>query len=148
VLYPTAAKLVAALGLAALAYMVSGQVMRAMPPETAFGIFLPFNIALGVAVGWLWLGPRSGEGIVTAVSYGATAAALLALLGVLSQGANEMMRLAMRNRYDGPFEAIGAIFVESIDLAGQGLTIESVVTLAVGGIVIGVVTDRIAQRYS
>lgn len=147
-LYPAAAKFVAALGLAALAWVVSGQVMRAMPPETAFGVFMPFNIALGVAVGWLWLGPRAGEGIVTAISYGATAAAVLGLVGVLAQGANEMMRLAMRNRYGGPFEAIGGIFVESIELAGQGLTVESLATLALGGIVIGVVTDRIAQTFS
>ena len=147
-MYPTAAKLTAAVLLAALAFVVSGQVMEAMPPETAFGKFVPLNLALGVAVGWFWLGPKSGDGTVTAISMGLTSAAVLLFVGLFLQGSNEMMRLAMRNRYDGPFEAVGAIFVEGIDLAQKGLNAESLITLAVGGIIAGVLTDWIAQRFS
>lgn len=147
-LYPTAAKLVSGLCLAVLAFVVSLQVMETMPPQTDFGIFLPFNIVLGFAVGWLWLGPRSGEGGVTAISYGLTAAALLLVVGLFAQGANEMMRKAMLNRYGGPFEAVGAIFEEALAFAQKGLGSESLITLAVGGVITGLLTDWTAKRFS
>ncbi|WP_425038986.1 TrgA family protein [Primorskyibacter sp. S187A] len=144
---PTAAKLVASICLAALAFIVSQQVMAVMPDSTAFGNFLPLNIVLGVLVGWLWLGRQVGEGVSSAISYGLTSAAVLTAVALFLQSANEMMRLAMRNRYDGPFEAVAAIFVEGLNFA-QYLTSEIVVTLAIGGAVSGILADWAARRWS
>ncbi|MGX9354265.1 TrgA family protein [Roseobacteraceae bacterium S113] len=144
---PTASRLVSSVLLAILAFVVTGQVVDVMPPSTDFGYFLPINIGLGVLVGWVWLGPNSGDGFSSAISIGLTSAAVLLFLGLFVQAANEMMRLAMRNRYDGFFDAIAGIFVEGVKF-GQNLTMEMLVTLAVGGVVAGIAANWTAQRYS
>ena len=144
---PTFARLVSAILLAILAYVVSGQVMVEMPPSTDFGVFLPFNIVLGLLVGWFWLGPNSGQGLSHAISIGLTSAALLTAIALFCQAWNEMMRLAMLNRYSGFFEAVAAIFVEGLKFA-EVFNWEIVVTLAIGGIIAGICADWAARRFS
>ncbi|MCH2164720.1 MAG: TrgA family protein [Marinovum sp.] len=144
---PTAARLVSAICLALLAYIVSGQVMEVMPEATDFGVFVPLNIVIGLGVGWIWMGQNLGHGISHAISIGLTAAALLFLVGLFAQSSNEMMRLAMANRYDGAFEAIAGIFVEGLRF-GQMMTVDIGITLAVGGIVSGLIANWFARRYS
>ena len=144
---PTAARLVSAVLLAALAALVSIQVMQVMPESTDFGWFLQINIVLGIAVGWFWLGPNAGDGTVQAVSIGVTSAALLLFVGLFLQSWNEMMRLAMRNRYDGPFEAVAAIFVEGLTF-GQYLTPEILGTLAAGGAIAGILASFAKRNWS
>jgi Na+-transporting NADH:ubiquinone oxidoreductase subunit NqrD len=53
------------------------------------------------------------------------------------QGCYEMFRLAMRHRYDGPFEALLAIFKIGLDYGQLLLVPEILVTLGVGAVVAG-----------
>lgn len=146
-MYPTAARLVSAVCLCFLAVLVSAEVVSALPAHTDPGAFVYVNMALGLGVGWIWLGARAGQGRALAVSDGLTAAALLFALAVLVQGGNEMMRLAMLGRYSDPFEAVGAILVESLALARQGVTLRSLAMLGAGGIVTALLRDWTARRF-
>ncbi|HIF77757.1 MAG TPA: TrgA family protein, partial [Sulfitobacter sp.] len=49
---PTGARLMAAISLAVLAFILSGMVVPLMPESTDFGYFLPLNMMLGLLVGW------------------------------------------------------------------------------------------------
>src|SRR6056297_2390291 len=101
---PTAARLMAAFCLAVVGYVISEMVKPLMPESTDFGYFVPLNITLGIFVGWIVMGRRAGRGTTSAINNGLTGVFVLMLWGVGVQAANEMVRLAMRNRYDGPFE--------------------------------------------
>ncbi|MBS0123057.1 TrgA family protein [Thetidibacter halocola] len=144
---PTAAKLVAALCLAALGFAVSEVIKTILPASIDFGAFSLVNAALGFVLGWVVMGKRAGRGMSAAISNGFTGMAALVLWGLFIQGVNEMVDLAMSRRYDGPFEALVAIFQIMTDYAGQMLDLKVITLLLVGGIIAGVLTEIAAKRW-
>ena len=61
-MYPTAAKLIAALCLAVAVYFASEHVKSVFPPDMAFGIFSILNAAIAFGCGWVVVGRRAGRG--------------------------------------------------------------------------------------
>lgn len=144
---PTAAKVVAGLILAIVGYMASEQIKPLMPEGTDFGVFSPLNAVLGFLVGWRVIGNRVGRGYVNAINVGFTGAAVLVFWGLFIQSCNEMFSLAMKHRYDGPFEALAAIFEIMIEYGAVMLDQKVLTTLIVGGIFAGIVAEFSARRW-
>lgn len=144
---PDAARLVAAISMAILAFIVSGQIVPLMPDSTDFGYFLYVNIVLAALVGWIVMGRRAGRGVTSAINNGLTGMMVLVLWGLFIQGCNEMIRLAMRNRYDDPLEAIIAIF--EIGAEYGLILLEPVVigTLIAGAILAGLATEVAWRKW-
>ena len=67
---PDAARLVAALGLALIAFIVSGQIMPLMPEGMDFGYFTWVNVGIGILTGWVVMGKRAGRGTTAAINNG------------------------------------------------------------------------------
>lgn len=144
---PNAARLVAALSLALIAFIVSGLVMPLMPEGMDFGYFTWVNVGLGVLCGWIVMGKRAGRGITPAINNGITGVLSLLFWGLFVQGAYEMFRQAMRNRFDGPFEALGAIFTIGLDY-GLTIMVPSIIwTLLVGGVLAGLATEYAWRQW-
>lgn len=144
---PTAARLVAALCLALLAFVVSEQVKPQLPEGTDFGYFNWVNSGLGVLCGWLVMGPRAGRGFVGGINNGLTGVGALLFWGLFVHGAYEMFRLAMRNRYDGPFDAVLAIFEEGVEFGTALLVPHILITLLIGAVLSGLATDIAWKRW-
>ena len=144
---PTAARLMAAICLAMVAYAMSLIVMPLMPESTDFGYFVPLNITLGLFVGWFVMGRRAGKGTTAAINNGLTGVFVLLLWGVGVQAINEMMRLAMRNRYDGPFEAIVAVFTIAAEYAWIITTVQMGIAFVVGAVISGLLTEMADRRW-
>ena len=138
---PDAARLVAAISLAIIAFIVSGQIMPLMPEGMDFGYFTWVNVAIGVVVGWIVMGKRAGRGITPAINNGLTGVVALVFWGLFVQGCYEMFDLAMHNRYDGPFEAVGAIFKIGLEYGIVMLEANIIITLLVGGVLAGLATE-------
>lgn len=138
---PNAAKLTAALGMAILAFVVTGMIMALFEEETNFGWFTYINVILGFLVGWMVIGSRAGRGTVSAINVGLTAPVVLVFWGLFVQSCNEMVRIAMKNRYDGPFEALVSIFEIGAEWALLMTTIPVWATLLVGGVVVGLMAE-------
>ncbi|ABF64173.1 tellurite resistance protein [Ruegeria sp. TM1040] len=144
---PTAARLVAAVALALLAFVVSGQIMPLMPDDTDFGYFTFVNMGLGLVIGWKSIGPRAGRGWAAGITNGITGTAVLVLWGLFIQGAVEMFRLAKRSIYDGPFEALAAIFTIALEYFFIMAVPSVLLTLAVGGTLIGMAVEIASKRW-
>ncbi|PCJ06653.1 MAG: tellurium resistance protein [Rhodobacteraceae bacterium] len=144
---PTGARLTAALCLALLAFVLSSEIMPLMPEGTNFGYFTPLNMGLGLVIGWVVMGKRAGRGFVPAINNGIGGVAVLLFWGVFIQGGYEMFRLAMRNRYDGPFEALSAIFTIGLDYAFVIFVPEVIVTVLVGALVSGLATEKASHHW-
>tara|TARA_R110002094_G_scaffold42028_5_gene54245 strand:- start:78 stop:518 length:441 start_codon:yes stop_codon:yes gene_type:complete len=144
---PTAARLMAAICLAVVAYVISEMVKPLMPESTDFGYFVPLNIVLGILVGWIVMGRRAGRGTTSAINNGLTGVFVLMLWGVGIQSANEMVRLAMRNRYDGPFEAIIDTFQIGAEFVMIIATVPIGVTLVIAAVLSGLVTEFAGNRW-
>jgi len=144
---PTASQLVSALCLALLAFIVSGQVMPLMPEGTDFGYFTWVNMVLGLVCGWVIIGKRAGRGRTAAINSGLTGMAMMVFWALFVQGCYEMFRQAMRNRYDGPFEALAAIFVIGMDFGKILLEFHIILTLVIGGILAGFAAEYAKKQW-
>lgn len=138
---PDAARLLAALSLALIAFVVSGQVKPLMPEGTDFGYFTYVNMVIGALCGWIVMGKRAGKGVTAAINNGITGVVSMVLWALFVQGIVEMVRLAMRNRYGNPFEALGAIFQIAAEYGYMILVPNILITLLVGALIAGAITE-------
>ncbi|RBW61720.1 TrgA family protein [Ruegeria sp. A3M17] len=144
---PTAPKLVSGLCLLIVAFLVSSMVIENGDEGKNYGMFTYVNMALGVICGWWIMGKRAGRGWTAAINNGLTGMAALVFWGLFVQGVNEMLRLAMRHRYDGPFEALISIFKICVEYGQQLVVPEILWTLVIGALVTGLVTEEAARRW-
>jgi hypothetical protein len=145
---PTAGRLVAVLMFAPLAWHVSSLIVPLFPNEKDIGRFVEVNTLLTIPIAWMVAGSRAGTGYRSALGYGLTAGAAMVFWCVFLQCFGEMIRLSLRKQYDGPTEAVVGMF-ELMAKYGQILLDQQVViTLVVGSIVGGFVTEFFGRRYS
>lgn len=144
---PTAARLVAGVLLAALAWILSDVVRPLMPEGIDFGWFNYVNSVIGLCVGWIVIGPRVGRGWVSAINNGVTGTAVLVLWCLFAHACYEMFRLAMRNRYDGPMEALTSIFLIGTDFAITIATPAFFGVAVAGAVLIGLLAETAGRRW-
>lgn len=144
---PTIPKLVAALCLAVLAYVVSGMVIKLLPEGINTGIFVHLNVLIGLVTGWVYIGRQPMDTLAEGLSYGLTGAGILTAVSLFLQSSNEMIRLAMRHRYDGPLEAVAAVFQIGVTFGADVFTMPVIAALAIGGFVTGFATYLAALRW-
>ncbi len=144
---PSAANLVAGMCLAFVAFIVSGMIPPLLPEGTNMGHFTLVNVVLGFVVGWKTIGSRMGRDYTSAITVGLTGAVVLVFWGLFVQACNEMTRLAMRNRYDNAFEALVAIFELGTGWLLVMATVPVLSTLAIGGIISGILAESASRRW-
>lgn len=144
---PTTSRLVAAVCLAFLAFVMSRQIMPLMPEGMNFGYFIYVNMAIGVLVGWKVMGSRAGRGTTSAINNGLTGVAALVFWGLFVQACYEMFDQAMHNRFDGPFEALLAILDIGAEYGLVLLTPTLILTAAIGGALAGLATEQAWRRW-
>jgi hypothetical protein len=144
---PTAARLVAAVLLGLLGWILSDLVRPLLPEGTDFGYFNFVNAFIGICVGWVFMGRRAGRGLVPGINNGLTGAAVLVIWALAVHSSYEMFRLAMRNRYDGAMEALTSIFVIASEF-GVMIAVPSFLLAALAGaLVVGLATEFAASRW-
>ena len=65
---PTASRLVAALCLVVIAFIVSGMVIQNGPEDKEYGKFTYVNMSLGFICGWVIMGKRAGRGVTAGIN--------------------------------------------------------------------------------
>lgn len=144
---PTAAKLIAAICLAALGFAVSELIKTQMPASTAFGRFSLINAAVGFVCGWAVVGNRAGRGYAAGISNGFTGVSALVFWGLFIQSANEMVIRSMKNRYDGVAEAFAAVFELFVRLGENLINAPVIGSLILGAIVTGYLCEYAARHW-
>ena len=145
---PTAGKGVAAVLMAALAWYASDMYRTLMPESTNFGWFNEVNVVIGLVSGWFVIGSRLRRGYSDAIGTGLTGVAALIFWAILIQSCNEMLKLALNRRYEGPVEAIIAVLQIGVEYAQTILHMPLIAVLVGGGIAIGFVAEAVAQRWN
>ena len=145
---PTTARMVAAILFAVLAWFVADFIKPVLPEGTDVTKFSPISAGFGALVGWFFTGKRLDAGLGSGFGIGLTSSLLLSFWMLLAFSGSKMIKLSMRNRYDGPVEALQDMFgigIGYIVLAGTPVVL---VTLFVGGLVGGWITEQVARRWS
>ncbi len=145
---PTAARFIAALCLAVLAWVVSEQIKPLFDEDKAFGNFNLINLAFAVAIGWQVIGSRAGRGLSAAINNGLTGGVVLLFWCLLAHSAIRMFEISMQGRYGGAFEAFSAIFEMMVE---NGILIATpliIGTLVIGSVASGVIAEMTNKRAS
>ncbi|WP_371037666.1 MULTISPECIES: TrgA family protein [unclassified Rhodosalinus] len=144
---PTAARLVAALILAATGFLASEIVKSVIEQEMDFGWLTLINTVLGALCGWIVVGSRAGRGYSAAIGNGLTGGAALVFWALFLQAVNEMVRLSLRRVYDGPMEAIAAVFELLVEYGAYLLDGQVIWTLLAGALLSGLVAEFASRRW-
>ena len=144
---PTAAKLVAAVAFAAVAFFAAEIFKPAMPPDTQFGYFSYICASISALCGWFVMGGLVGRGSSAAIGSGIRTITTAVFLLLLLFSGREMILRAMKLRYHGPMDAIQAMFGLVVDFGRMMLTPEELGTLLIGGALAGLLADWSARRW-
>lgn len=144
---PTAGKLTAAVLFMALAFYITTLCAPIFPEGTAPKFLYEINVGAGLLMGWIVAGSRAGTGYNAAIGYGITTVAAIAFWGLFGNSFVEMIDRSLNHRYDGPMEAVVSVFQLGIDTGALLGTPEVVGTFLAGGIIAGLLTDFIGQRF-
>lgn len=143
---PTAAKLVAALAWAALAWWASELIKPYFAVGQGIDRFSEVNAVLGLVFGWRMAGRHAGQGWGPAISHGLTTTVALVVTAVVLYSCAEMLRRSLRGFVKGPAEAFVDVFRNLTEFFVLVAQQDVIVTLAVGGILAGLVTEWTGRR--
>lgn len=142
----TAAKLIGAILMGGLGIVISELVKPLLPEGTDPGHLTLVNLCIGLVFGWKILGKRAGRGIWEAVNNGLTTVIVMVIVGLFTQGANEMLRRSLLSAYDSPIFAVKESFRFSIGY-GAYLLDPTIIAALFGGVVVGGIVTEIASRH-
>lgn len=140
---PTASRLVIALAMAAVAYMASEYYKPLLPEGTKVGLLSEINAVFGLLAGWLSGGRHAGQGGIVPTGIRVTAVMLFYIL--LGHSLWQMMKLSMRNSYDGPMDAVVGIFDLAFGYGQLIVTSPVVMGILLGGGIGAALLAKIAQ---
>lgn len=144
---PTAIRLAGFFVFGALAWFTSEIIKPIMPPDTKFGFFSLYNMAIGMVCGWVIMGPRHGNKVSSAIGVGLTAAFITAFWCLLFHSIVEMVTLSFKHVYSGAVEAVIGVFRLMVKFGFMVATPEVIGTIIVGGVLGGALCGKVGSRW-
>ncbi len=146
---PTAAKLVASVFFGLLGYFAADLYAQALTDGTRTTYLREGCAVIGLICGWRVMGniAGKGKGMGDALGSGIRTALTAVFFSLLLFAIYEMVVTSTKGFYDGPMEAVLAIFDIMLDYARALLTPEVVVAVFGGGAVGGMFTEWTARRW-
>ena len=145
---PTASKAAAGVWFAIVGFLAAEAYKPLMPPETQFGWFSVVCAVLGFLIGWWVLGPLAGRGRNAALGTGLRTSVTLLFWALVLFALREMILRSIDKRYSGPTQAVVGtldIMLDHLRLMGDAVFLG---TLAVGGLLGGLVVEWVARRWN
>ena len=145
---PTAARLVAAVLFAALAFAASEAYKPLLPEGTPTPWLSQVNALIGALSGWFVMGRHAGPQQRHVLALGLRTIAVLVFYVLLAHSIWRMVVLSMRLRYGGPMEAVVGIFEEALAYGTLLVTSPLVMgILLIGGTAAAYLTQFVARRW-
>lgn len=145
---PTAAKLFAAFAFAVLAFFVAEISKPHFGGSMQFGNFSFMSSLIGLVAGWRVMGPEAGRGNWAAVNTGIKTSAVMVGLALLIFSTYEMIVQSFRPAYNGPMEAIVAIFDIGVGYLTTILVWDVLAVLLLGGALAGLLSEWANRRWT
>ncbi len=144
---PTAAKLVSAVLFALLGVFVADLYAQGITTGARTTWLREGAALISLICGWRVMGVLVGRGMSAAVGSGIRTVLTAVFFTLLIFAIYQMVVISTKGRYDGPMEAVLAVF-EIIVALGRGLlTPEIIGTLLVGGALGGVAAEATSRRW-
>ena len=147
---PTAARIVAAICIAFVAWVGSGLVKLEMPAQSSFGFFVPLSVIVALACGWIILGRRADRGRLGfggAIGVGLSAMAVAVFWVLFVIAAQESFAVAIQKTYHDPMKVIYGIYPIAGKYGATLLETTILVWLVFGGAISGILAHLAGQRW-
>ena len=144
---PTAAKLVAAILVAIVAFFAAQAVTALFPEGMYFGPFAPICAAIGGLVGWRVMGARVGKGMQVAAGSGVATSFVIVFWCLFVFSADELVKKSMSGRYDGPFDAVANGFGIAGGYAVMMVNPTVLAILVLGGLASGLAVEWVSRHW-
>lgn len=146
---PTAAKLFALIGFAAMGFFATEIYKPLLPEGTQMGMFTPVNVIVAALCGWFVTGRLAGKGYYAAAGAGVRTAAVALFYVLLIWSGWEMLQRSMDLYYDGPAEALQEMMGLLAEYVMLGLTDPQVgIALLIGGILAAFLSEWAARQWN
>lgn len=146
---PTAAKLVAAIIFAVVAWLAADQYAPLMPDGRPAGVLREVSAIIGVMCGWTVLGGflMKPRGRIEAMGTGVRTSITITVIVLVIFSVWDMLYRSIQGRYDGPMEAVLDIFGRAVVL-GQPMFNPGVVSvLLLGGLIGGAAAHWAGSKW-
>jgi hypothetical protein len=144
---PTAAKLVSAVLFAFLGLFAAQLYAQGITTGARTTWLREGATVISLMCGWLVMGKLVGKGTSAAIGSGIRTALTAVFFTLLIFAIYEMVVISTKGRYDGPMEAVLAVF-EIIVEHGRGLlTAEIIATVLGGGALAGIAAEATSRRW-
>ena len=144
---PTAARLTAALVLVMAGLAAVYFVLPLLPDSQPRDLLYPITLGFAAVVGWMFIGGRAGDGIVNAAFNGLTGGFLWTLATLFAFGVGRMWQLAFRRQYQDPFDAVLAVFEETVLYGQYVLNYNVLLSVAIGALLAGILAELADKRF-
>lgn len=147
---PTAARIVAAVCIAFMAWVVSGLVKLRMPHEANFGYFVPLCVLIGIACGWTILGRRADRGrlgYANAVGVGLSAMAMTVFWVLLIVSGYQSFGVAVQRRFHDPMQVIYNMYPIGQEHLMTLYDTDIIVWLVFGGVITGILAHMAGSKW-
>lgn len=128
-------------------WYLAGITVPYFPESNAPDFWVAAAALTGVVLGWQICGSRAGNGYNAATGVGISTAVAMALVILFILGFNQMIKNAMRLRYDGPTESVVDVFNLMYEHGLYFADVSIGVTLLVGGIICAWLTEFVGRRF-
>ncbi len=144
---PTAAKLVSAVLFALLGLFVADLYAQGITTGARTTWLREGAAAVSLISGWRVMGVLVGKGNSAAIGSGIRTALTAVFFTLLLFAIYEMVVISTKGRYDGPMDAVLAVFEIFVEYGRGLLTPEIIGTLLVGGGLAGVAAEATSRRW-
>lgn len=144
----TAGRLAAAIFFGAVGWYFSQEATPFFEDGQIPSYWLQTCVAIGVVCAWMLNGKKAGVGYSGGVGQGLTTIVAFAFWVLFTVSFFDMIAKSMRNRYDGPVEAVVDVFALMGEYVLDFASIQLGLILLVGGIAGGLFTEFVAKRAS
>lgn len=143
---PTAARLSAAIAFAILGFFIYRAMVPSFGDDVIPSYLFMLCILTGVWAGWVLCG-KHAHGVMSGLGTGFTAMVAQAFWILIIMSFFNMLGLALRNRYDGPVDAVVDVFAIAWESVLQFATPLMMTTLLVGAVVSGVFAGVMGKKF-
>ncbi|KEO61225.1 hypothetical protein DT23_09990 [Thioclava indica] len=145
---PTMAKFFAAISLAGTGFFTANEIIPALPQGVEGASILPLVASsFGLLLGWRVVGLHPGRPWMSAISDGLRGALYMMAWSYAFLGAAQMLKLALRMRYDDAVEALVDIIGQGAAIAQASFSVDVLIVLICGAVLAGGASEWAYRKY-
>jgi hypothetical protein len=144
---PTAGRLAGAIAFAAFGWYFATALVPYFENGHAPSYWITMGVCIGVLVGWVVVGKRTGYGYASGIGNGFTGVFAFLFWMIFNVCVVDMLKKSLRRLYDGPMEALTDVFQLMLEFVVEFAQPEVGLIVFLGAVATGLFAEFFALRF-